>query len=68
MKYEYMTIVLSKQDSDDSGVLSTKLNSYGKKGWELVSVISQPHLGNVPYSLIGISQKNTLIFKREEQL
>lgn len=64
MKYEYMTIALSKHESDDSGVLAAKLNGYGKNGWELVSVVSQPCLGSVPYSLIGISQKNTLILKR----
>lgn len=68
MNYEYMTVVLNKQDADDSGILAIKLNSYGKSGWELVSVVSQSCLGSVPYSLIGISPKNTLIFKRGVEL
>lgn len=65
-QYEYMTAALNGKDMDDSdGLFAVKLNKHGKNGWELVSVISQPCLGSSQYNLLGISQKNTLIFKRQ---
>lgn len=66
VQYEYMTTLLSGKDIDDSDDrLAAKLNKHGKSGWELVSAISQPHLGSSQYNLFGVSQKNILIFKRK---
>lgn len=65
VQYEYETILLNSRDVDEAGnSLTGKLNAYGKDGWELVSSLTQPCLGSSQYSLIGISQKYILIFKR----
>ena len=65
MKYEYMTLVLNNSDVECAGgCFVDKLNKHGKSGWELVSSLPQSYLGSSKYSLIGISQKNILIFKR----
>ena len=64
-KFEYRTVILKGTDMTDSNHdLSERVNEYGKDGWELVSIVSQTGLGSSPYNLVGISQKNILIFKR----
>lgn len=65
-QFEYKTIVLNSKDMDDTNEhLTDKLNKYGKNGWELVSFVTQPSLGSSKYNLVGITQKNILIFKRQ---
>jgi hypothetical protein len=66
VQFEYKTILVNGKEMDDvSGSLTDNMNTYGKDGWELVSTFSQPCLGSSQYSLIGISQKYILIFKRQ---
>jgi hypothetical protein len=65
MQFEYKTVLINSKDVDDvSNSLTDKLNTYGKDGLELVSSLTQPCLGSSQYSLIGITQKFILIFKR----
>jgi len=64
MNFEYMTIAINGKDIDNTDNLSSILNRHGKKGWELASAITQPCLGSTQYSLIGITQKTILIFKK----
>ena len=65
-EFEYKTISIDSRETEHpETALSDKLNHYGKNGWELVTCFSCPHLGSSQYSLIGIAQKTTLIFKRQ---
>ncbi len=61
---EYKTESIDSRETEHSEALSDKLNHYGKDGWELVTCFSYPCIGSSQYSLIGIAQKATLIFKR----
>ncbi len=64
-EFEYKTISIDSKETEHSEKsLSDKLNCYGKDGWELVTCFSYPCIGSSQYSLIGIAQKATLIFKR----
>ncbi len=64
-EFEYKTISIDSKETDISEKsLSDKLNHYGKNGWELVTCFSYPCIGSSGYSLIGIAQKATFIFKR----
>ena len=64
-EFEYKTIVIDSKETEHSEKsLSDKLNHYGKDGWELVTCFAYPCIGSSQYSLIGIAQKATLIFKR----
>ncbi len=64
-EFEYKTLSIdSKETEHYEKALSDKLNHYGKDGWELVTCFSYPCIGSSQYSLIGIAQKATLIFKR----
>ncbi len=66
IEFEYKTIsVDSKETEHSEKTLSDKLNSYGKNGWELAACFTYPCIGSSQYSLIGIAQKVTLIFKRQ---
>jgi hypothetical protein len=68
ISYEYLTVVVSGNDLDETGErLSQKLNALGKQGWKLESIISQPCLGSSSMAVLGISQKNTLIFMRQTE-
>jgi hypothetical protein len=64
-QFEYKTVFINGKDMDDvSDSLTDKLNAFGRDKWELVSSFIQPGLGSSQYSLIGITQKYILIFKR----
>ena len=64
-EFEYKTVVIDSKETEYSEKpLSDKLNHYGKDGWELVTCFAYPCIGSSGYSLIGIAQKATLIFKR----
>lgn len=64
--FEYKTICIeSKKIEHSDKPLMDKLNHYGREGWELVTSFTYPYIGSSQYSLIGIAQKITLIFKRE---
>ena len=64
-EFEYQTIEIDSRKTEHSKqALSDKLNHYGKDGWELVTCFAYPCIGSSQYSLIGIAQKTTLIFKR----
>ncbi len=66
MYYEYKTLALHGDELDNScEKLTKKLNEVGKKGWELVSVLSQNGLGSSQYNILGITQKQFLVFKRQ---
>ena len=66
IEFVYKTIsVDSKETEHSEKTLSDKLNSYGKNGWELAACFAYPCIGSSQYSLIGIAQKVTLIFKRQ---
>ncbi len=63
---EYKTLSIDSKETEYSEkALSDRLNHYGKDGWELVACYSYPCIGSSQYSLIGIAQKATLIFKRQ---
>lgn len=64
-EFEYKTLSIDSKETEHSEkALSDKLKHYGKDGWELVTCFSYPCIGSPGYSLIGIAQKATLIFKR----
>ena len=64
-EFEYKTLSIDSKETEHSEkALPDKLNHYGKDGWELVTCFSYPCIGSSGYSLIGIAQKATLIFKR----
>lgn len=66
LQFEYKTVLMNGNGVDDVGNnLTNKLNAYGKNGWELILSFSQPCLGSSQFSLIGITQKYILIFKRQ---
>ena len=64
-EFEYKTMSIDSKETEHSDKsLTEKLNNYGKDGWELVTCFAYPYIGSSQYSLIGIAQKATLIFKR----
>lgn len=66
MQFEYKTVLMNGKGVDDvSNNLTEKLDTYGKDGWELISSFTRPCLGGSHYSLVGITQKYILIFKRQ---
>lgn len=68
IQYEYKTILLKGRDAADFNTdFTKKLNLLGREGWELILSVLQPCLGSYQYSLVGVTQKLTLIFKRQVQ-
>ncbi len=64
-EFEYKTVSIDSKETEHSEkALSDKLDHYGKEGWELVTCFAYPCIGSSGYSIIGIAQKATLIFKR----
>lgn len=57
--YEYKTAIIKKESN-----MELELNYFGREGWELVSVISNPQLGGTKYNLVGISMNTVAVFKR----
>lgn len=65
MNFVYKTLVINSTDIVNSNVnLDDKLNTYGEKGWELVTASSIPCFGSSKYSMIGITQKIIFTFKK----
>ena len=65
-QFEYVMVALSSKDMENiEHCFTDKLNNFGKEGWELVSVITKPCLGGSQYNLLGITQKNIFVLKRE---
>ncbi len=66
--YEYKTITFEtgQSISDFSSSMENELNNLGKDGWELVSLISNPHLGSTKYALVGISINILAVLKRKQ--
>ena len=62
-EYKIMSVDSKETDKQDS-LLADRLNQYGKEGWELATSFACPYIGSSQYSLIGLAQKTTLIFKR----
>ena len=66
--FEYKTVTVDCKDMAHSqDTLATQLNHWGKEGWELVSSLTHPYLGSSQYSLVGLTHRVTLIFKRLNQ-
>ena len=64
-KFEYKIMFVDSKETDKpDSLLADKLNQYGKDGWELAASFACPCIGSSQYSLIGLAQKTTLIFKR----
>ena len=64
-KFEYKTMSVDSKETDKpDSLLTDRLNQYGKDGWELAASFACPCIGSSQYSLIGLAQKTTLIFKR----
>lgn len=64
-KFEYKTMSVDSKETDKSdSLLADRLNQYGKDGWELAASFACPYIGSSQYSLIGLAQKTTFIFKR----
>ena len=64
-KFEYKIMFVDSKESDKPDSLRTdRLNQYGKDGWELAASFACPCIGSSQYSLIGLAQKTTFIFKR----
>ena len=64
-KFEYKTMSVDSKETDKpDSLLTDRLNQYGKDGWELAASFACPCIGSSQYSLIGLAQKTTFIFKR----
>ncbi len=64
-KFEYKIMSVDSKESDKpDSLLADRLNQYGKDGWELAASFACPYIGSSQYSLIGLAQKTTFIFKR----
>jgi Domain of unknown function (DUF4177) len=59
--WEYRTIELDEEGwfarQVDFGALDTKLNSLGKRGWELVNVIYVPNEEMIPNAVIAFLKR-----------
>jgi len=66
--FEYKTVTVDCKDMEHSqDKLTAQLNRWGKESWELVSSLTHPYLGSSQYSLVGLTHRVTLIFKRLNQ-
>ncbi len=66
--FEYKTVTVDCKDMEQTqDTLTDQLNRRGKEGWELVSSFTRPYLGSSQYSLVGLTYRVTLIFKRQNQ-
>ena len=64
-KFEYKIMFVDSKETDKpDSLLADRLNQYGKDGWELAASFACPYIGSSQYSLIGLAQKTTFIFKR----
>lgn len=64
-EFEYKTMSVDSKETDKlDSLLADRLNQYGKDGWELAASFACPYIGSSQYSLIGLAQKTTFIFKR----
>lgn len=64
-KFEYKTMSVDSKETDKpDSLLTDRLNQYGKDGWELAASFACPCIGSSQYSLIGLAQKTSFIFKR----
>ena len=64
-EFEYKTMSVDSKETDKlDSLLADRLNQYGKDGWELAASFACRYLGSSQYSLIGLAQKTTFIFKR----
>ncbi len=66
--YEYKTITFETGQSIStfSFSMEDEFNFLGKDGWELVSLISNPHLGSTKYALVDISINILSVLKRKK--
>ena len=63
-KFEYKIMFVDSKETDKpDSLLTDRLNQYGKDGWELAASFACPCIGSSQYSLIGLAQKTTFIFK-----
>lgn len=63
-RFEYKTMSVDSRETDKPDLLEGRLNQYGKDGWELAASFACPYIGSSQYSLVGLAQKTTFIFKR----
>ena len=56
-----------KSMEHSQNTLTAQLNRWGEEGWELVSSLTHPALGNSLHSLVGLTHRVTRIFKRLNQ-
>ncbi|KEJ00631.1 hypothetical protein N494_06525 [Clostridium botulinum A2B7 92] len=66
--FEYKTITFKTGQpiSVFSSSMKNKSNSLTNDGWELVSLISSPHLGSRRYALVGTFNNILAVLKREQ--
>ena len=66
--FEYKTVIFEAGQSISTfaSSMENELNNLGKDGWELVSLITNPQLGNSKYVLVGIAINTTTVFKRKQ--
>ncbi|KGO12956.1 DUF4177 domain-containing protein [Clostridium botulinum] len=67
--FEYKTIIFETGQliSVFSSSMENEFNNLENDGWELVSLISNPHLGSTRYALVGVSNNILAVLKREQR-
>ncbi len=66
--FEYKTIIfeIGQPISIFSSSIKNQFNNLGNNGWELVSLISSPHLESTRYALVGAYNNILAVLKREQ--
>ncbi|BDB01163.1 DUF4177 domain-containing protein [Clostridium botulinum] len=66
--FEYKTIIFETGQliSVFPSSMENEFNNLENDGWELVSLISSPHLESTRYALVGVPNNILAVLKREQ--
>lgn len=65
-EYKTITFATGQPISVFSSSMENESNNLGNDGWELVSLISSPHLESRRYALVGAYNNILAVLKREQ--